>query len=97
MKIVDVAGWNKLSPEDGDPHEGREQRRQSRMAAPGELRLAITQAVHKTVSTVIDVARAKNSTRECAWCGHVQEHADFATQISIQCEGCGRAWDQDLT
>jgi transposase len=95
MKIVDIEGWDKLPPEDGDPHEGREQRRQSRMAAPGELRLAITQAVHKTASTVIDVARAKKSTRECAWCGHMQKHADFAATISIQCEGCGRVWDQD--
>jgi transposase len=95
LKIVDVAGWDKLPPEDGDPHEGREQRRQSRMAAPGELRLAITQAVHKTASTVIDVGRAKNSTRECAWCGHVQKNADFAATIEIQCEGCRRTWDQD--
>ena len=95
MKIVDIEGWDKLPPEDGDPHEGREQRRQSRMAAPGELRLAITHAVHKTASTVIDVARAKNSTRTCAWCGHMQERVDFAASIKIQCEGCLRTWDQD--
>lgn len=95
MKISDIKGWEKLPPEDGDPHEGREQRRQSRMAAPGELRLAITHAVHKTASTVIDVARAKKSTSECAWCGHVQKRADFAATISIQCESCGRVWDQD--
>jgi transposase len=95
MKIVDIDGWNKLPPEKGDPHEGREQRRQSRMAAPGELRLAISHATHKTATTVIDVARTKNSTRECAWCSHVQEHADFAASIEIQCEDCGRVWDQD--
>ncbi len=95
MKISDIDGWEKLPPEDGDPHEGREQRRQARMAAPGELRLAITHAVHKTASTVIDVARAKKSTTECAWCGHVQKRVDFAASISIQCEGCGRIWDQD--
>ena len=95
MKIVDIEGWNKLAPEEGDPHEGREQRRQSRMAAPGELRLAIAQASHKTASTVIDVARGKKSTRECAWCGHDQEHVDFARAIEVQCEGCGRTWDQD--
>ena len=95
MKIVDIEGWNKLPPEEGDPHEGREQRRQARMAAPGELRLAITHATHKTASTVIDVSRSKKSTRECAWCGHVQIKADFAASIMIQCEGCGRIWDQD--
>jgi hypothetical protein len=95
LKITDIDGWDKLPPEEGDPHEGREQRRQSRMAAPGELRLAIAQAVHKTASTVIDVARAKNSTRACAWCGHVQERADFAASIKIQCEDCRRTWDQD--
>lgn len=95
MKIVDIEGWDKLPPEEGDPHEGREQRRQSRMAAPGELRLAISQATHKTASTVIDVSRSKKSTRECAWCGHCQVHADFARSIEIQCEGCGRTWDQD--
>lgn len=95
MKIVDIEGWNKLAPEEGDPHEGREQRRQSRMAAPGELRMAIAQAAHKTATTVIDVARAKKSTCECAWCGHEQESADFAAKIEIQCEGCRRVWDQD--
>lgn len=94
MKIVDIEGWNKLPPEEGDPHEGREQRRQSRMAAPGELRLAITQATHKTASTVVDV-RCKKSTRECAWCGHDQEHVDFAASIEVKCEGCARLWDQD--
>lgn len=95
MKIVDIEGWERKPPEDGDPHEGREQRRQSRMAAPGELRLAITHATHKTASTVIDVAQTKNSTRECAWCSHVQKHVDFAKAIEIQCEGCDRVWDQD--
>jgi hypothetical protein len=95
MKIVDIEGWEKKAPEDGDPHEGREQRRQSRMAAPGELRLAISHATHKTASTVIDVARTKNSTRECAWCSHVQKHADFAATIEIRCEDCDRVWDQD--
>lgn len=95
MKIVDIEGWDKLPPEEGDPHEGREQRRQSRMAAPGELRLAISHATHKTASTVIDVALSKKSTRECAWCGHDQKNTDFAASIQIQCEGCGRTWDQD--
>jgi hypothetical protein len=95
MKIVDIDGWDKLPPEKGDPHEGREQRRQSRMAAPGELRLAITHATHKTSTTVVDVARTRNSTRECAWCSHVQEHVDFAATIEVQCEGCARVWDQD--
>jgi hypothetical protein len=95
MKIVDIAGWDKLPPEEGDPHEGREQRRQSRMAAPGELRMAISHATHKTASTVIDVSRGKKSTSECAWCGHVQVGADFAISIEIQCQGCGRIWDQD--
>lgn len=50
MKITAIEGWDKLPPEEGDPHEGREQRRQSRMAAPGELRLAIAHATHKTAS-----------------------------------------------
>lgn len=95
LKIVDISGWDKLPPEDGDPHEGREQRRQARMAAPGELRLAITYAAHKTATTVVDVARSKKSTRECAWCGHDNAHADFAASIMIQCAGCRRTWDQD--
>jgi transposase len=95
MKITDIEGWDKLPPEEGDPHEGSEQRRQARMAAPGELRLAISHATHKTASTVIDVSAAKNSTRACAWCSHVQKRADFAATIEIQCEGCGRTWDQD--
>lgn len=95
MKIVDIEGWNKLPPEEGDPHEGREQRRQARMAAPGELRMAIGQAAHKTATTVVDVSRAKKSTRTCAWCTHVQAHVDFAASIQVQCEGCGRCWDQD--
>jgi transposase len=95
MKLPDIEGWERPEPEDGDPHEGREQRRQSRMAAPGELRLAISHASHKTASTVVDVSRTKNSTRECAWCGHVQKDVDFAATIEIQCEDCARTWDQD--
>lgn len=95
MKIVDIDGWDKLPPEEGDPHEGREQRRQARMAAPGELRLAIAHAAHKTATTVVDVARTQKSTRECAWCGHDNAAADFATAIEIQCAGCHRTWDQD--
>lgn len=94
MKIVNIDGWERAAPEDGDPHEGREQRRQSRMAAPGELRLAIVHATHKTASTVI-VSRTKNSTCECAWCGHDNKGTDFAAAITIQCEGCRRTWDQD--
>jgi hypothetical protein len=94
MKIVDIEGWDKLPPEEGDPHEGREQRRQARMAAPGELRLAIAQAAHKTASTIID-SKGKKSTSECAWCAHVQKHVDFAKSIEVQCEGCHRVWDQD--
>ena len=94
MRLTEIPGWERPSPEDGDPSDGREQRRMSRLAAVGELRGELFKAVSKT-GAQIKVADTVNSTMECAWCGHVQ--TTFVPRVSImyECENCARAWDQD--
>jgi hypothetical protein len=94
-KIVEIAGWEKKRADEGDPSEGREQRRMSRLAAPGELRSEIEKAAHKTGARVIrcDEVRA---TQRCSACGHEDaEPWDAAPEITHRCAGCGRTWDQD--
>ncbi len=93
MKLTDIPGWEQPAPEDGDPHEGREQRRMSRLAAPGELRVEIVKAAVKHGAQVT-VERTAHSTLECAWCGSI-EAFDAAASIKHTCSSCGRTWDQD--
>lgn len=93
MKLPDIDGWERPDPEDGDPSEGREQRRMSRLAAPGELRDAIVKAASKTGARV-EVEETVDSTRECAWCGS-HETFDAAASLEHLCSSCGRTWDQD--
>lgn len=94
MRLADVPGWEQPAPEDGDPSDGREQRRMSRLAAPGELRAEIAKAAYKTGAKVIEATTA-SSTRACAWCAHEQQHVDFAASVTYRCEGCNRMADQD--
>jgi hypothetical protein len=94
-QLPEIDGWEQEAPENGDPHEGRDQRRMSRIAAPGELRAQIEMAAHKTGAVVIrcDETRA---TQRCHACGHVDaEPWDAAPSIEHTCAGCGRTWDQD--
>lgn len=93
MKLPDIDGWERPAPEDGDPSEGREQRRMSRLAAVGELRVEIAKGAAKTGARV-EVEETVNSTRECAWCSHV-DHFDAAASLEHLCSSCGRTWDQD--
>jgi ribosomal protein S27E len=95
MRLTSLPGWEQPSPEEGDPSDGREQRRMSRLAAIGELRGEIVKAVAKTGAR-IDAQKTHNSTRECAWCAHVQTSFDARASITCTCEGCGRIWDQDF-
>ena len=93
MKLPDIDGWERPEPEDGDPSDGREQRRMSRLAAPGELRGEILKAAPKRGARV-EVEETACSTRECAWCGS-DEVFDAARSITHCCSSCGRTWDQD--
>ena len=93
MRLPDIDGWETPEPEDGDPSDGREQRRMSRLSAVGELREEIKKAAHKTGARV-EVERAAYSTQECAWCGCV-EPWDAKPSIMHTCAGCGRTYDQD--
>jgi len=94
MKLTDIPGWEQPSPEEGDPSDGREQRRMSRLAAVGELRSEIMKATTKT-GAAVEVAQTVRSTIECSWCSHVQTSFDARASITCTCEGCGRVWDQD--
>lgn len=93
MRLPDIPGWERPAPEDGDPSEGREQRRMSRLAAPGELRSEIVKASVKHGATVT-VERTADSTRECAWCGSI-EVFDAHACLEHTCTSCRRTWDQD--
>lgn len=94
MRLEDIPGWEQPAPEDGNPSDGREQRKMSRIAAVGELRAEIVKATSKTGARV-EVAPTVDSTKECAWCSHVQVAFDARASITCTCEGCARIWDQD--
>jgi hypothetical protein len=93
MKFPDIEGWERPAPEDGDPSDGREQRRMSRIAAPGELRSEILKAAPKRGARV-EVEDTVGSTQKCAWCG-CADPWDAKASIEHTCDGCGRIWDQD--
>ena len=93
MCLPEIDGWERPAPEDGDPSDGRDQRRMSRIAAPGELRGEILKAAPKRGARV-EVEETAFSTQTCAWCGAV---AVFNAKGSIdhRCSSCARTWDQD--
>lgn len=93
-RLIDIDGWEQEDPEDGDPSEGREQRRMSRTAAPGELRAEIEKAAHKTGARVVRCAEVR-ATQRCHACD-CEEPWDAAPQVEHTCPGCGRTWDQDM-
>lgn len=92
-KLPEIDGWEQKEPDEGDPSEGREQRRMSRIAAPGELRAEIEKAAHKTGASVIR-CNETGATQRCHACG-CEEPWDAAPAIEHTCPGCGRTWDQD--
>ncbi len=63
------------------------------IASVSELRLAIKNACSRDGVEVISVD-AKNTTIECAQCGH-SEKWDSAAQIWHTCPACGKLYDQD--
>ena len=67
-------------------------RYQARVAAPGELRLLIKQAVQKRGGTLLE-ADPKNITRRDHACGYLDE--ERPTKLLHVCKGCGRSYDQD--
>ena len=93
MRLPEIDGWERPAPEDGDPSDGRDQRRMSRYAAPGELRAEILKTAPKRGARV-EVAETAYSTQACAWCNAV-EAFDAAGSIEHRCSSCHRIWDQD--
>ena len=92
-KYPEIDGWEQPAPEDGDPSDGRAQRRMQRLSAPGELREAIVFSAAKRGARTI-VGETRRITQDCAWCDHEDEF-DAAASITHRCGGCGRLWDQD--
>jgi transposase len=66
----------------------------ARMAAPGGLRHALTQAAVREGGRVLTVP-AEGTTRVHAPCDTWLE-ADFAASRSVWCDGCGTMFDQDF-
>lgn len=93
MRLTEIDGWEQPAPEDGDPSDGRDQRRMSRLAAPGELRAEILKASPKRGARV-EVEETAFTTQACAWCAAV-EPFDAASSIEHRCSSCDRIWDQD--
>jgi hypothetical protein len=92
-KLTEIDGWERAAPEDGDPADGRVQRRMSRIAAPGELLTEIKKAAAKTGAEV-RLCAEKLATQTCASCGS-DEHWDAIPNVAHQCASCGVTWDQD--
>ena len=93
INLTEIPGWEQAAPDDGDPSEGREQRKMARLAAVGELRDAIVKAAAKNGAKIVPVSGVY-STRQCALCQHVNTF-DARSQIVQTCAGCGKRWDQD--
>ena len=64
------------------------------VVAPGELRLQLAQAFRARGGKVVLIP-AEYTTRICSWCAYNNVDVDTAKSVVIECEGCGRAWDQD--
>ncbi len=65
-----------------------------RMAAPGELRMALINAFGKERTVVLP---GGNKTRTCHRCSHVDEAWDRNENHDLvhACTGCGISWDED--
>lgn len=92
-KLTEIDGWEQPAPEDGDPSDGKLQRRMARIAAPGELLAEITKAAAKTGAEV-RLREEVLATQECNECG-CKEPWNARPSITHQCPGCNRTWDQD--
>jgi hypothetical protein len=92
-RLVDIEGWDRPEPEDGDPSDGKVQRRMARICAPGELLEEVHRAAGKTGAQVRKANDVK-ATQICALCG-CDKPWDARPQIMHLCMGCGRQQDQD--
>lgn len=62
-----------------------------RIAAVGMLRQAIVQS-----GAEVYLSKTKDSTRECQFCGHVNEWTDRERMsLMVTCQRCLQTWDQD--
>jgi hypothetical protein len=93
MDLNDPRLSSRKPEEEGDPCEGRDQRRTARMAAPGELRETIRQIAHKYGTQIVEPP-SFNITRACHVCGSI-ETWNRRAEIWHRCSKCRTAWDQD--
>lgn len=84
----------RLRPEDGDPSEGRQYRKNMKSAAPGEFREILTRMADKYGARLIDVDPAYSS-RRCSWCGCADTWQDSAER-EHRCMSCRRTFNRDL-
>jgi hypothetical protein len=93
MDLNDPRLSSRKPEEEGDPCEGRDQRRTARMAAPGELRDAIRKAAHKHGTRIMEL-ESHNITLTCHVCRSI-ESWNRRAEIWHRCSACGAVWDQD--
>lgn len=62
------------------------------VASCSELRLALLNACRRE-GLEIRVVAARNTTRACSFCGHVEPSS--IVELIHRCSGCGEEWDQD--
>jgi hypothetical protein len=91
--LTEIDGWERPSPEQGDPSDGKLQRRMARLASPGELLAEIEKAAAKTGATV-KRSDQKLATQTCAQCGNAAPW-EAAPRLEHTCSACGAVWDQD--
>lgn len=82
--------------EDGQlPNHALEKASRARhVAAPGELRLILSQSAKRHGVTFVK-AKTADTTRTCADCGHVNTFARPALLVQT-CASCDLEWDQDM-
>jgi hypothetical protein len=107
---VDVARWHtqvtvekfdlrvfakRGAPEEGTTTDPRRYTRLRAIAAPSILRECLKQACVARGVDYIE-APAKDTTRRCRFCGHVDVDINAAKDITVRCPECGKEDDQDL-
>lgn len=93
VEDFDLAEAKRLHAPEQEEDAPAPQRAQLHAAAPGELRLAITQAVVRD-GGVVAVLSAVGTTSQCHGCGGACSW-NQGQEIWHTCEHCGAVWDQD--
>lgn len=97
VEVFDVSEMARRPEPDAPPAigvaAGQAPRTQRQLVSPSEFRLALINAFEARGGAVV-VVDARETTRECDACGHVNRW-DQAAEIIHACSACGVVWDQD--